>query len=148
MNIIFKIGIILLHLYYYCICFKPTLCVNNNVQLKKNYIDRNIYAKYLKDIKKTKKFLSESTKTLIRYGNETNYDVFNNNTDIKFKKIIINDKIYINIENIKQINIISENRELKIELDKKNSNIMNLYDNIKDIDTLINIINFLTYINK
>ena len=76
MNIIFKISIILLHLYYYCICFKPTLCVNNNVQLKKNYIDRNIYAKYLKDIKKTKKFLSESTKTLIRYGNETNYDVF------------------------------------------------------------------------
>ena len=143
MNI--KIVIILLSLYNCCICFKPTLIGNNN-NLKKNYIDRNVYAKYLKDIKKTKKFISESTVTLIKYKNESKYDVYYNNTDIKFKKIIINDKIYINIENIKKIYINSENGKLKIELDKKNTNIMNLYDNIKDIDTLINIINFVTYI--
>tara|TARA_Y100000389_G_scaffold46034_1_gene40914 strand:+ start:667 stop:1107 length:441 start_codon:yes stop_codon:yes gene_type:complete len=143
MNI--KIVIILLSLYNFCICFKPVLIGNNN-NLKKKYIDRNIYAKYLKDIKKTKKFISESTTTLIKYKNESKFDIYYNNTDIKFKKIIINDKIYIDIENIKEIYINSENGKLKIELDKKNTNIMKLYDNIKDIDTLINIINFLTYI--
>tara|TARA_B000000475_G_C15959505_1_gene432334 strand:+ start:362 stop:823 length:462 start_codon:yes stop_codon:yes gene_type:complete len=145
--------LILFNLYYCCFCFKIKLALNNNIELKKNNIDRIVYAKYLKDIRKTQKFISKSTETLNRYGNISN-DIYENkktiynNTDLKLKQIIIDNKIYINIENIKIINIISEKGELKIELDKKISNNIDIYENIKDIDKLINIINLLLYFNN
>jgi hypothetical protein len=155
MKILLRIYI-LINLYSICFCFKPLLSLNNelnkNTELRKNNVDRNIYAKYLKDIRKTQKFISKSSKTLNNYNNYTNInentEICYNNSDSKFKNIIIKDNIYINIENIKRINIIAENGELIIELDKKKQNdIVDISKNIENIDKLINIINLLIYIN-
>tara|TARA_B100000795_G_scaffold269991_1_gene261697 strand:- start:6418 stop:6921 length:504 start_codon:yes stop_codon:yes gene_type:complete len=157
---------ILVNLYSICFCFKPILSLNNelnkNTKLRKNNVDRNIYAKYLKDIRKTQKFISKSSKTLNVYNNNNNYtninensEIYYNNSDLKFKNLIIKDNIYINIENIRRINIIAENGELIIELDKKKPNdIINISKNIENIDKLmnidklINIINLLIYLNE
>ena len=143
--------LILFNLYYSCFCFKIKLALNNNFKLKKENIDRNLYAKYLKDIRKTQKFILKGTETLNKYGNKSkdiNEKKIYDNTKLKLKEIIIDNKIFINIENIKIINIISEKGELKIELDKKTSNNIDIYENIKDIDKLINIINLLLYFNN
>ena len=150
--------LILFHIYQISFCFKPKLSLNNNnnnnnnnnLEIKRNNFDRNLYAKYLKDIRKTQKaliYLSQASnflnKTQINnYQEINNYHQINNTNNIKLKQIIIDNKIYIDIENIKTINIIAENGNLNIELDKKNK-IENVSNNIKDFDLILNLVNII-----
>lgn len=142
MKFVFSI-IVLFYLYHTTFGFKPKLTLKqNNLDLKKNNIDRNLYAKYLKDIRKTQKALVYLQKTT-KYINKTevnNYQTIDN-TDTKLKQIIIDNKIYIDVENIKTINIIAEKGELNIELDKKKPN--NITDNIKEFDLILNLLNII-----
>ena len=106
---------------------------DNNIQLRKNTksIDRKIYAKYLIDKRKSEKILR--TNTLIRFINDTIGDIAtthekmidnidniseyrNENADIK--NIIIGNNIHIDVENVKNIVIKTENDTIKIELNK------------------------------
>ena len=134
--------ILLFYLYHTSFGFKPKLTLKqNNLDLKSN-IDRNLYAKYLKDIRKTQKALVYLQNTA-KYINKTevnNYQTIDN-TDTKLKQIIIDNKIYIDVENIKTINIIAEKGELNIELDKKKPN--NITDNIKELDLVLNLLNII-----
>lgn len=140
---------------------------DNNIQLRKNTksIDRKIYAKYLIDKRKSEKILR--TNTLIRFINDTIGDIAtthekmidnidniseyrNENADIK--NIIIGNNIHIDVENVKNIVIKTENDTIKIELnknEKKERKIINememLSKNIKELDTLLNLLDiFLT----
>ena len=134
--------ILLFYLYHTSFGFKPKLTLKqNNLDLKSN-IDRNLYAKYLKDIRKTQKALVYLQKTA-KYINKTevnNYQTIDN-TDTKLKQIIIDNKIYIDVENIKTINIIAEKGELNIELDKKKPK--NITNNIKELDLVLNLLNII-----
>ena len=129
---------------------------DNNIQLRKNTksIDRKIYAKYLIDKRKSEKILR--TNTLIRFINDTIGDIAtthekmidnidniseyrNENADIK--NIIIGNNIHIDVENVKNIVIKTENDTIKIELnknEKKERKIINememLSKNIKEND--------------
>lgn len=140
---------------------------DNNIQLRKNTksIERKIYAKYLIDKRKSEKILR--TNTLIRFINDTIGDIAtthekmidnidniseyrNENADIK--NIIIGNNIHIDVENVKNIVIKTENDTIKIELnknEKKERKIINememLSKNIKELDTLLNLLDiFLT----
>jgi 3',5'-cyclic AMP phosphodiesterase CpdA len=146
--------------------FKLNMC-DNNVQLRKNTksIDRKIYAKYLIDKRKSEKILK--TNTLIRFINDTITDIDNthekmvdnidniseyNNEDAKIKSILIGNNIHIDVKNVKNIVIKTDNDNIKIELDKsekKEKKIINemelLSKNIKELDTLLNLLDiFLT----
>jgi 3',5'-cyclic AMP phosphodiesterase CpdA len=140
---------------------------DSNIQLRKNTksIDRKIYAKYLIDKRKSEKILK--TNTLIRFINDTITDIDNthekmvdnidniseyNNEDAKIKSILIGNNIHIDVKNVKNIVIKTDNDNIKIELDKsekKEKKIINemelLSKNIKELDTLLNLLDiFLT----
>jgi len=179
MNKIQLINFILFIYINYVNCFIK--CCNNNINLKNKAkidkgLERTLYAKYLIDSRKSQKVISNITKsgslTLNRYLditlNELNNSLNNlknnninitniNNTDTKINNIIIDNNLYIDVKNVKNIKIITNNKELKIELDKKNNNDLNknLYNeieyimqNIRDIDAMLNIINLLMIFNK
>lgn len=140
---------------------------DNNIQLRKNTksIDRKIYAKYLIDKRKSEKILK--TNTLIKFINDTITDIDNThekmvdnidniseytNENTKIKSILIGNNIYIDVKNVKNIVIKTDKDNIKIELDKsekKEKNILNemelLSKNIKELDTLLNLLDiFLT----
>lgn len=146
--------------------FKLNMC-DSNIQLRKNTksIDRKIYAKYLIDKRKSEKILK--TNTLIRFINDTITDIDNThekmvdnidniseytNEDAKIKSILIGNNIHIDVKNVKNIVIKTDNDNIKIELDKsekKEKKIINemelLSKNIKELDTLLNLLDiFLT----
>lgn len=146
--------------------FKFNMC-DNNIQLRKNTksIDRKIYAKYLIDKRKSEKILK--TNTLIKFINDTITDIDNThekmvdnidniseytNENTKIKSILIGNNIYIDVKNVKNIVIKTDKDNIKIELDKsekKEKNILNemelLSKNIKELDTLLNLLDiFLT----
>lgn len=146
--------------------FKLNMC-DSNVQLRKNTksIDRKIYAKYLIDKRKSEKILKKNT--LIKFINDTITDIDNtyekmvdnidniseyNNPDAKIKSILIGNNIHIDVKNVKNIVIKTDKDYIKIELDKsekKEKNILNemelLSKNIKELDTLLNLLDiFLT----
>lgn len=146
--------------------FKLNMC-DSNVQLRKNTksIDRKIYAKYLIDKRKSEKILK--TNTLIKFINDTITDIDNthekmvdnidnisefSNQDAKIKSILIGNNIHIDVKNVKNIVIKTDKDNIKIELDKsekKEKKILNemelLSKNIKELDTLLNLLDiFLT----
>lgn len=140
---------------------------DNNIPLRKNTksIDRKIYAKYLIDKRKSEKLLR--TNTLIKFINDTIADIDNThekmvdnidniseytNEEAKIKSIVIGNNIHIDVKNVKNIVIKTDNDSIKIELDKsekKEKKIINeielLSKNIKELDTLLNVLDiFLT----
>jgi uncharacterized protein len=141
---------------------------NNNLNLKKNTkpIDRKIYAKYLIDKRKSEKILRKNN--IVKFINDTtndinciNKDLINNidsiseynNEELNIKNIIIGNNIHIDVKNVKNIKISTNNDEIKIELDKTNNKnkVINEMDqlsrNIKELDTLLNLLDiFLTLV--
>lgn len=135
-----------------------------NIQLRKNTksLDRKLYAKYLIDKRKSEKILK--TNTLIKFINNTISDIDNThekmidnidniseykNENAKIKSIIIGNNIHIDIKNVKNIVIKTDNNNIEIELDKSEKKIINeielLSKNIKELDTLLNLLDiFLT----
>lgn len=143
--------------------FKLNLC-DNKIKLQKNTksLDRKIYAKYLIDKRKSEKIIK--TNTLIRFINDTIGDIaathekmivnMDNiseykNENAEIKSIIIGNNINIDVKNIKNIVIKTENDTIKIELNKNEKKTINeielLSKNIKELDTLLNLLDiFLT----
>tara|TARA_B000000477_G_scaffold108754_1_gene101241 strand:- start:33 stop:494 length:462 start_codon:yes stop_codon:yes gene_type:complete len=145
--------------------FQMNIGNNNDLQLKKktNSFDRMIYAKYLIDKRKSQNILK--TNTLIRCFNETIQDIDNtchelqdniheyNNENANIKKIIIGNNIHIDVKNVKNIMISTNNDNITIELDKSykktiNNDILLLSKNIKELDTLLNILDIFLNILK
>lgn len=152
--------------------FKLNLCEKNiqfikNNQLKKNTIsiDRKLYAKYLIDKRKSEKILK--TNILIKFLKDTLNDIDTNNEKMinninniseytnqnaNIKNIIIGNNIYIDVKNVKNIIISTKNETINIELDKNEKKVKNIINeiellskNIKELDTLINLLDiFLT----
>tara|TARA_Y100000389_G_scaffold182369_1_gene198917 strand:+ start:1023 stop:1484 length:462 start_codon:yes stop_codon:yes gene_type:complete len=145
--------------------FQMNICNNNDLQLKKipNSFDRRIYAKYLINKRKSQKILK--TNTLVKYFNETIEDIDNtchelqdniheyNNKNANIKKIIIGNNIHIDVKNVKNIMISTNNDNITIELDKSykktiNNDIVLLSKNIKELDTLLNLLDIFLNILK
>ena len=144
--------------------FQLNMYNNNDLQLKKKpySFDRQVYAKYLIDKRKSQKIFK--TNTLVKYFNETvedndnvgqelNENIFEyNNENANIKKIIIGNNIYIDVKNVKNIMLSTNNDNITIELDKnekKEKNIINeielLSKNIRELDTILNLLDiFLT----
>lgn len=137
----------------------------NDLQLKKKSFDRKIYAKYLIDKRKSLKILKKNTS--IKSFNEKIDNIDNidntyqelqdniheyNNENANIKKIIIGNNIHIDVKNVKNIMILTNNDNITIELDKnekKEKNIINeielLSKNIRELDTILNLLDiFLT----
>lgn len=117
----------------------------------------DIYRRYLIDIKKTKKLLSKinetSTKTLLRYVNDTNEVIIGDiieNKKLKIKKIKIDDNLILNVENCEKIIIKCNNNKLEIEI-KQEDDINVIKNSVKELDimiTLLNVFDILFNINK
>jgi len=144
--------------------FKLNMC-NNNLQLKKktNSFDRIIYAKYLIHKRKSNKNLKLNR--LIKYFNESVDDIDNtctklqnniyeyNNKNANIKEIIIGNNIHIDVKNVKHVMISTNDDNITIELDKSYKNIINndislLSKNIKELDTLLNLLDIFLNIIK
>jgi hypothetical protein len=139
--------------------FKINMCDNKNIILKKNSntFDRNVYAKYLINKRKSEKLLR--TTLLAKFINETYNGIYNiheyDNREYKIKAIKIGNNINIDVKNVKNIKISTNNDSINIELDKSEKNnkkIINEIDqlsrNIKELDTLLNLLDiFLTITN-
>lgn len=166
----YNILIIILFVFEYTNAFNNNIYSfkmnNDNIKklkdTNKNYIDRNIYARYLIDKRKSEKIFREQTTTLTRYINKkvnnsnqiekleniSNFD----NEEIKIRKIIIDNVVYIDVNNVKNIKISTRKNNIKIELDRvelDNKKILNELDmvtkNIKELDTILNLLDiFLT----
>ena len=127
---------------------------NNDLQLKKKpySFDRMIYAKYLIDKRKSQNILK--TNTLIKYFNETikDIDFEYNNENANIKKIIIGNNIHIDVKYVKNIMISTNNENITIELDKCYKKTINndilLSNNIKELDTLLNLLDIFLNILK
>lgn len=143
--------------------FQMNIGNKNDLQLKKNSFDRKIYAKYLIDKKKSLKILKKNTS--IKSFNETIDNIDNtyqelqdniheyNNENANIKKIIIGNNIHIDVKNVKNIMILTNNDNITIELDKSykkttNNDIVLLSKNIKELDTLLNLLDIFLNILK
>jgi len=145
--------------------FQMNIGNKNDLQLKKKSFDRKIYAKYLIDKRKSLKILKKNTS--IKSFNEKIDNIDNidntyqelqdniheyNNENANIKKIIIGNNIHIDVKNVKNIMILTNNDNITIELDKnekKEKNIINeielLSKNIRELDTILNLLDiFLT----
>ena len=141
--------------------FKLNMCNNNDLHLKNNkkskIFERQIYARYLIDKRKIEKkyktntFIKENIDNLPNelVNNISEYD----NENANIKKLIIGNNIYIDVKNVKNIIISTNNDNITIELDKsekKNNNneLLLLSKNIKDLDTLLNLLDIFLNILK
>ena len=140
-------------------CFKINMCDNKNLNLKKNSksFDRKVYAKYLIDKRKSEKLLR--TTVLAKFMNETSNDLYNkeeyDNKESKIKAIKIGNNINIDVKNVKNIKISTNNDSINIELDKSEKNnkklineIDQLSKNIRELDTLLNLLDIFLTIAK
>lgn len=118
----------------------PNICSGCN--------ERMIYSRYLLGLRKTRRLLNNATKVnaLVSILNFTNEFVANysnvipanstsfNNTEIGVKNIIMGN-IVLDISNVEYVHISTKNDKIIIELDKKNKDIMKLFNNL---DTYLN----------
>ena len=129
--------------------------------------DRVIYKNYLIGLRKTRRYISNTTNInkLISILNFTNEFVLNNtnindtqpiipsmplstefnNTEVGLKTITAGNMI-LDVSNVEYIHISTKKDKIVIELDKnKNShNFLNILDRINNIDTMINTLSLLT----
>ena len=99
------------------------------------------------------KYFNETVEDNDNVGQELNENIFEyNNENANIKKIIIGNNIYIDVKNVKNIMLSTNNDNITIELDKnekKEKNIINeielLSKNIRELDTILNLLDiFLT----
>jgi hypothetical protein len=132
----------------------------------KDINERKLYGTYLIGLRKTKKILKNNTAIysllnltndyVIYYTPNKNNTIFNNihdtnstsNTGNAIKNIIMKN-VVIDVSNVKEIQIRTENEKLILELDKqqtKDQNMVSIIGNINNIDTVINAANLFGYI--
>lgn len=130
---------------------------------------KNLYVKALIYSRKSQRLLqnisTSNTVTLQRFVNDSlniindineikNNNTYINNNDLKIKNIIIGENIYLDVKNVKTIEISTNKDNIKIELDKiKKTNTLNndidmLIQKIKELDTLLNLLNILLFFQK
>ena len=139
------------------------LKLRNNINLNLDKNNKNLYKTYLNEKRKTIKFINNitnsNTKTLSKLIDksfqilEYNKDIYINNTKSKYKTIVIDDNIKINIKNVKNIKIYNNN-DYNINLYNNNSYDINndiyndidlIYEKIKELDILLNLLNLLLF---
>jgi hypothetical protein len=129
----------------------------------KDINERKLYGTYLIGLRKTKRILKNNTAIysllnltndyFIYYTPSKNNTIFHNihdtsNTGAAIKNIIMNN-VVIDVSNVKEIQIRTENEKLILELDKrqtKDKNMVSVLGNINNIDTVINAANLFGYI--
>ncbi len=131
---------------------KNLIKLNNNI----NCNERTIYTQYLLGLRKTRRYFKnytniENVKLLLNFTNDflTNYTINNtfiDNQNYYTKKIIMGN-INLDVSNIKEIYIYTSNNTLFIELDKK-KDILSHKKIIKNINSIDNIITFITILSK
>ncbi len=134
-------------------------CLNNKKNL---YVKALIYSRksqrLLQNISTSNtvtidRFVNDSLK-LINDINEIKNNTYINNNDLKIKNIIIGENIYLDVKNVKTIEISTNKDNIKIELDKRkkintlNNDIDMLIQKIKELDTLLNLLNILLFFQK
>jgi len=133
---------------------------------------RNLYVKALVYSRKSQRILqnisASNTETLERFVNDSlniindineineikNNNTYINNDDVKIKNIIIGENIYLDIKNVKTIEISTNKDNIKIELDKRkkintlNNEIDILISKIRELDAILNLLNILLFFQK
>ena len=133
---------------------------------------KNLYVRALIYSRKSQRLLqnisASNTVTLQRFVNDSlniineindineikNNNTYINNNDLKFKQIIIGENIYIDVKNVKTIEISTKKDNIKIELDKTkkitslNNDIDNLIQKIRELDAVLNLLNILLFFQK
>lgn len=130
---------------------------------------RNLYVKALIYSRKSQRLLqnisTSNTVTLQRFVNDSlniindineikNNNTYINNNDLKIKNIIIGGNIYLDVKNVKTIEISTNKDNIKIELDKiKKTNTLNndidmLIKTIRELDAVLNLLNILLFFQK
>lgn len=158
MKFIFTLVILLFNsIYSFKFNNNLNLKLRNNINLNLNKNNKYLYKTYLNEKKKTIKFINNitnyNTKTLSKLIDksfqilEYNNNIYINNTKSKYNTIVIDDNIKINIENVKNIKIYNNNH---IYLYKNNSYDINndidlIYEKIKELDILLNLLNLLLF---
>ena len=163
----------------YCLSFKlnmkkPGRYIKNEFNLinskclndKKNlYVKALIYSRksqrLLQNISTSntvtiERFVNDSLKLIndINDINEIKNNTYINNNDLKIKNIIIGENIYLDVKNVKTIEISTNKDNIKIELDKRkkintlNNDIDMLIQKIRELDTLLNLLNILLFFQK
>lgn len=163
----------------YCLSFKlnmkkPGKYIKNEFNLinskclndKKNlYVKALIYSRksqrLLQNISRSntvtiERFVNDSLKLIndINDINEIKNNTYINNNDLKIKNIIIGENIYLDVKNVKTIEISTNKDNIKIELDKRkkintlNNDIDMLIQKIRELDTLLNLLNILLFFQK
>ena len=137
-------------------------CLNNKKNL---YVKALIYSRksqrLLQNISTSNtvtidRFVNDSLKLIndINDINEIKNNTYINNNDLKIKNIIIGENIYLDVKNVKTIEISTNKDNIKIELDKRkkintlNNDIDMLIQKIKELDTLLNLLNILLFFQK
>jgi hypothetical protein len=130
---------------------------------------KNLYVKALIYSRKSQRLLqnisTSNTVTLQRFVNDSlniindineikNNNTYINNNDLKIKNIIIGENIYLDVKNVKTIEISTNKDNIKIELDKiKKTNTLNndidmLIKSIRELDAVLNLLNILLFFQK
>jgi hypothetical protein len=137
-------------------------CLNNKKNL---YVKALIYSRksqrLLQNISTSntvtiERFVNDSLKIIndINDINEIKNNTYINNNDLKIKNIIIGENIYLDVKNVKTIEISTNKDNIKIELDKRkkintlHTDIDTLIQKIKELDTLLNLLNILLFFQK
>ena len=163
----------------YCLSFKlnmkkPGKYIKNEFNLINSMClndKRNLYVKALIYSRKSQRLLqnisTSNTVTIERFVNdslklindindinEIKNNTYINNNDLKIKNIIIGENIYLDVKNVKTIEISTNKDNIKIELDKRkkintlNNDIDMLIQKIRELDTLLNLLNILLFFQK
>lgn len=139
--------------------FTPKIFETNIFQ-SNNCNERIIYKNYLIGLRKTRRYIRNSTNIntlslLVNYTNnfisnfeEEKYNSINLNNTLIGVKTITMGNVNLDVSNIKEIHIETRNDKLVIQLDKnkQNNNILNILEKINNIDTLINTLSFLNHL--
>lgn len=151
----YKIFLIILHILYiifsegFIIKPLPQIPIKQYLQ-KCNCNERTIYKNYLIGLRKTRRYIHNTTNidslvSILNFTNDfvDNYSIINNstlinNTNIGIKTITAGNMV-LDVSNVKTIYISTKNDKIIIELDKQNdNNIINVLERINNIDALIN----------
>ena len=133
---------------------KPLLCNPINIQCN----ERTLYSKYLIGLRKTRRLLKNTTNinTIINFTNDfvTNYtyqkslqntvpsvtsELNINNTETAVKSITMGN-IVLDVSTVRHIYICTKKEKIILELDKRESNLLGVLQNINNIDSLVSTI--------
>lgn len=126
---------------------KLTMNAPNAVPINCECNERVIYRQYLLGLRKTRRYLHNTTNinklvSILNFTNEfvANYTVMNN-TDATIKNIVMGN-IVLDVSNVKEIHISTSKDKIIVELDKQKKS-TNILENLNNIETIIGTLSLL-----